>query len=145
MFGQQPFGTTTTQATGFGTSFGASPFGAPAATGAFGQPQQPAQPAFGGTTTFGSTIFGQPQQQQQANPFSTTTNAFGGGTFGQAQPQTTPMFGGGTGLFGTSQTSTPAQPLFGAAQPQQQQTTGLFGASSTAGGNAILAVKFHCI
>ncbi|OQV19111.1 putative Nuclear pore complex protein Nup98-Nup96 [Hypsibius exemplaris] len=147
MFGQQTnlFGTPTSQPSAFG-AFGTTTntFGASTTGGLFGQtqPAQQQQPAFGGTSAFGSTAFGQPQQpaQQQSNPFATTAttgfgapaNPFGGGQQTTQPAQSSGLFGN-AGLFGApaQQQQQPVQTAFG--QPQQQTSTGLFGSTSTGG------------
>lgn len=138
MFGQQqPFGTPTTQANAFG-GFGQPTFGTTGG-GLFGQQQQqPAQqqPLFGSTSTFGASTFGQPQQPQAqatSNPFGQTTTTFGASNPFSAQPQPAQsggLFGSST-PFGSTAAQPATQPAFGQPQQQQQQTTGLFGSTTT--------------
>jgi nuclear pore complex protein Nup98-Nup96 len=129
-------------------AFGATPAtgttGGFGSGGGFGAQQNTANSnPFGGSTTTGSTGFGQQQQ--------TGTSAFGGGLgANQNQTQNKSLFGGGTGggfgsnnqqqgtggsLFGGAQTQQPATGggLFGGAstQPQQQGTGGLFGGNQS--------------
>ncbi|KAJ3039189.1 hypothetical protein HDV00_012512 [Rhizophlyctis rosea] len=161
-FGAGGFGQATTQAKPFG-AFGTTPatttnafgtggnaFGGGGSSFSFNKPTTTA-PAFGG---FGNTaapaastsLFG----QSTAAP---TSSAFGAGATGtslfgtQAKPAgfgfgatSTPAFGATTaapttGLFGGGTAPSGQANLFGAPQPQQQQTTNLFGgAGSTTGG-----------
>ncbi|OCF35297.1 nuclear pore complex protein Nup98-Nup96 [Kwoniella heveanensis BCC8398] len=111
---QQPASTGLFGSTGTsGGLFGAKPATTAPSTGLFGQTQPAQQPAQTGTGLFGNTG-------------STGTGLFGntGSTLGQqnqqqnnslAKPAGTGLFGGGTGLFGST------------AQPQQQQQTGTTG------------------
>ncbi|EIW82263.1 hypothetical protein CONPUDRAFT_136791 [Coniophora puteana RWD-64-598 SS2] len=157
------FGSTTTNpafsqpnkpTTGFGTFGGGAAgntFGNNPSTNAFGQPAN--------TGTTGSSIFGQPQQNQGTNTFggfgANNNNAAKPSIFGQpAQANTTTTgFGGGGGLFGNPQQNQQQgqQPatgggLFGGnaggglfgqqnqqnqQQPNQQQPGGLFGNTQT--------------
>ncbi|KAH0839780.1 nucleoporin autopeptidase-domain-containing protein [Lanmaoa asiatica] len=131
-------------ATGFGSTFGqprgGNAFSGAGTTSAFGQPV--AQPATG------TSIFGQPQQQQTSAAFGATTAAKPS-IFGQPSQPAGTTTGFGTGLFGGQQQAQPTQTttslfgtapstgtsLFGQPQPpQQQQTaqqTGVFGTTTT--------------
>ncbi|KAJ1311780.1 hypothetical protein OPQ81_010246 [Rhizoctonia solani] len=166
LFGQQNTGATNAFGSNTGTttsSFGGGLFGQkPATTGAFGTTTTTPSTGFG--STFGqntqtqpgqtTSIFGQPQQNQQQQP-ATTGFGFGANTtankplFGQPATQTpsTGLFGqpaqqtAGTGLFGQPAQNTTTQPaqtggLFGGGFGQTQQqtqaqpaqpSTGLFG------------------
>jgi nuclear pore complex protein Nup98-Nup96 len=121
LFGAKP---STVPSTGlFGSTMSTN-----AGFGGFGQPQtqqqQPHQSGFGG--------FGQPQQQPQQQQQS-AQGSFGG-MFGSSNTPSSASTASGTGLFGSS-TAPSSGSLFGSsAQPnQQQQSTGMFG-SSTSGG-----------
>ncbi|KAF8609715.1 hypothetical protein BDV93DRAFT_465151 [Ceratobasidium sp. AG-I] len=174
---QQPttnaFGATTTPSFGGGGIFGQKPA---TTTGAFGAaPAQPAATGFGTTGAFGQTtqpaqttsIFGQPQAQQNQQQQQPASTGFGFGTantapkslFGQPAQPATSLFGQPaqpaqptTGLFGQPAQNTTAQPgqpgsLFGGGFGQQQQaqpaqqSTGLFGqpaqAQPAAGGTGL--------
>ncbi|CAE6383898.1 unnamed protein product [Rhizoctonia solani] len=165
LFGQANTGTTNAFGSNTGTtnSFGGGLFGSkPATTGAFGATAQPSTTGFGsfgqnnqaqaGQTT---SIFGQPQQNQQQQPAATgfgfgANNTANKPLFGQAAAptQTPSLFGQpaqqntGTGLFGAPAQNATAQPaqsggLFGGFGQNQQQnqaqpaqpSTGLFGAA----------------
>ncbi|CAE7229687.1 unnamed protein product [Rhizoctonia solani] len=162
LFGQPSTNTTNAfgSNTGTTTSFGGGLFGQkPATTGTFGATTTQPSTGFG---TFGQTnqaqagqttsIFGQPQQNQQTQPAATgfgfgSNNTANKPLFGQpaTQTQTTSLFGQpaqqntGTGMFGQPAQNATAQPaqtggLFGGfGQNQQNQaqpaqpSTGLFG------------------
>ncbi|KAG8725116.1 hypothetical protein FRC09_008459 [Ceratobasidium sp. 395] len=149
------FGSNTTSTFGSGGLFGQKP----ATTGAFGATTaQPATGGFGTTGAFGqanqagqtTSIFGQPQNQQNQQQQPATTFGFGTANtapkplFGQPAQQTGGLFGQPaqpaqqtTGLFGQPAQNTAAQPaqtgLFGGFGQQQNQAqpaqpaTGLFG------------------
>ncbi|KAF8559141.1 hypothetical protein OG21DRAFT_1503602 [Imleria badia] len=143
------FGSTSTfgqpkPATGFGSTFGqpagGSSFGGTGTASAFGQPA--AQPATG------TSIFGQPQPQQQQTSTAFGATASKPSMFGQPNQPAGTTTGFGTGLFGVQQQAQPTQPttglfgttssagtgLFGQPQQQQQptqQTGGLFGSTTT--------------
>lgn len=123
LFGTASQPQTTQPSTGSGL-FGAASSAAPSTGGLFGNAAATPQPAAGTTQqSTGSGLFG------SLNPNANTQNAqaaqAGGQLFGNApsnaaQPQQQ------TGLFGSS-TANNTQPQ---QQQQQQQTTGLFGAST---------------
>lgn len=148
-FGQQPafsgFGATTTT-TPFGQSsfgkptqgFSTPAFGAPSGTSLFGQNTQPAAGGLFGAANKGTTFGQQPTQagfgfqpQQSTGLFSQpaqqvaapATGGLFGATTSSAFGQTKPAFG-----FGAQST---APTLFGQPQPQQSQTTSVFGQTST--------------
>jgi nuclear pore complex protein Nup98-Nup96 len=151
------FGQSNTGNTGFGASVGGqqgnafqgnSMFGQnqpQTQGGLFGQPQNNQGGTFGQPTQGG--IFGQPQNQQnqsttgifgQSNPvqqqggaglFGQTQQQGGAGLFGQTQQQ------GGTGLFGQTQGGP-----FGST-PQNNPSTGLFGAVSSTGNSSFMGAQ----
>ncbi|KAJ4479117.1 nucleoporin autopeptidase-domain-containing protein [Lentinula aciculospora] len=118
-----------------------------ATTSAFGQPS-----GFGGTqTTGGSSIFGQPQNNQPAQTSSifgapkptTGFGSFGGNTATTTNPG---PFGSSGNAFGQPQQQQQQQPStgfgFGQTQQQpQQQTTSLFG-NTNPGGNTFGTFSF---
>ncbi|TFK74114.1 hypothetical protein BDN72DRAFT_813322 [Pluteus cervinus] len=77
--------------------------------------------SFGGSSTFGSSLFASTQNQQQNQPATAGSTLFGGTTFGQPQQQQQQPATTGGGLFGQ-----PAQ-----QQQQQPATGGLFGGGTT--------------
>lgn len=107
----------------FGSNTAAKPFGTQPAQNLFGQPAQPAQPAFGSSNIFGQpntqspSIFGKPAQPAFGQPTTGfqfgQTNATQSSSLFQA-PKPTTGFG-----FSFGQTNTSTAP-FGQTQPQQQ-------------------------
>ncbi|RXG73506.1 Nuclear pore complex protein Nup98-Nup96 [Armadillidium vulgare] len=124
MFGQRPtFGSTSTSFGGFGTNTQST--------------------GFGGTSTFGRPAFGTPVSNQNQ---TTTSTPFGAGTtsgkssiFGSNQPSTGGLFGSSqpTGFGSTGTGFGGGGGLFGSSNTQSNTSGGLFGSStSTSGFNA---------